>query len=58
MIWMALIILVEILLLTHIILNVFKIWDWVEMMKTAKKTAKIMNDSLEETLKGVKKDGI
>lgn len=58
MIWMALIILVELLLLTHIILNVFKIWDWVEMMKTAKKTAKIMNDSLEETLKGVKKDGI
>lgn len=58
MIWMALIILIELLLLTHIILNVFKIWDWVEMMKTAKKTAKIMNDSLEETLKGVKKDGI
>lgn len=58
MIWMALIILTETLLLTHIILNVFKIWDWLEMMKTAKKTAKIMNDSLEETLKGVKKDGI
>lgn len=58
MIWMALIILVELLLLTHIILNVFKIWDWAEMMKTTKKTAKIMNDSLEETLKGVKKDGI
>lgn len=58
MIWMALIILTETLLLTHIILNVFKIWDWLEMMKTAKKTAKIMNDSLEEALKGVKKDGI
>lgn len=26
--------------------------------ETTKKTAKIMNDSLEETLKGVKKDGI
>ena len=58
MIWMALIILIEILLLTHIILNVFKILDWLEIMKTAKKTAKIMNDSLEETLKGVKEDGI
>jgi len=58
MAWMALIILIEILLLTHIILNIFKIWDWVEMMRTAKKTAKIMSDSLEETLKGVKKDGI
>lgn len=52
-------ILFVILLTTQIILNLTKIWDYIEMIRTAKKTAKIMNDSLEETLKGVKEeDGI
>lgn len=57
--WTIILILFVILLTTQIILNLTKIWDYIEMIRTAKKTAKIMNDSLEETLKGVKEeDGI
>lgn len=56
--WMVILILFVVLLTTQIILNLTKIWDYIEMIRTAKKTAKIMNDSLEETLKGVKEDGI
>lgn len=57
--WAIILILFVILLTTQIILNLTKIWDYIEMIRTAKKTAKIMNDSLEETLKGVKEeDGI
>ena len=57
--WMVILILFVVLLTTQIILNLTKIWDYIEMLKIAKKTAKIMNDSLEETLKGVKEeDGI
>lgn len=57
--WMVILILFVMLLTTQIILNLTKIWDYIEMIRTAKKTAKIMNDSLEETLKGVKEeDGI
>ena len=57
--WMVILILFVMLLTTQIILNLTKIWDYIEMIRTAKKTVKIMNDSLEETLKGVKEeDGI
>ena len=57
--WMVILILFVVLLITQIILNLTKIWDYIEMIRTAKKTAKIMNDSLEETWKGVKEeDGI
>lgn len=56
--WTIILILFVILLTTQIILNLTKIWDYIEMIRTVKKTAKIMNDSLEETLKGVKEDGI
>lgn len=56
--WMVILILLVVLLTTQIILNLTNIWDYIEMIRTAKKTAKIMNDSLEETLKGVKEDGI
>ena len=57
--WMVILILFVVLLTTQIILNLTKIWDYIEMIRTAKKTVKIMNDSLEETLKGVKEeDGI
>ena len=57
--WVVILILFVVLLTTQIILNLTKIWDYIEMIRTAKKTVKIMNDSLEETLKGVKEeDGI
>ena len=54
--WMLILILFVVLLTTQIILNLTKIWDYIEMLKTAKKTAKIMNDTLEETLNGVRKE--
>lgn len=54
--WMVILILFVVLLATQIILNLTKIWDYIEMLKTAKKTAKIMNDALEETLIGVRKE--
>lgn len=54
--WIVILILFVVLLTTQIILNLIKILDYVEMLKTAKKTAKIMNDTLEETLNGVRKE--
>lgn len=54
--WTIILILFVILLTTQIILNLTKIWDYIEMLKTAKKTAKIMNDTLEETLNGIRKE--
>lgn len=54
--WMVILILFVALLTTQIILNLMKIWDYIEMLKTAKKTTKIMNDTLEETLNGVRKE--
>lgn len=54
--WMVILILFVVLLTTQIILNLTKIWDYIEMLRTAKKTAKIMNDALEETLNGVRKE--
>lgn len=54
--WMVILILFVVLLTTQIILNLTKIWDYIEMIRTAKKTAKIMNDTLEETLNGVRKE--
>lgn len=54
--WMVILILFVVLLTTQIILNLTKIWDYIEMLKTAKKTAKIMNDTLEETLNGIRKE--
>ena len=56
--WTIFLILVEIWLFTQIVLNITKIWDYIEMVRTSKKTANIINNQLEETLKGVKKDGI
>lgn len=56
--WAIFLILVEIWLFTQIVLNITKIWDYIEIVRTSKKTANIINDQLEETLKGVKKDGI
>ena len=56
--WAIFLILVEIWLFTQIVLNITKIWDYIEMVRTSKKTVNIINNQLEETLKGVKKDGI
>ncbi len=56
--WSIFLILVEIWLFTQIVLNITKIWDYIEMLRTSKKTANIINNQLEETLKGVKEDGI
>lgn len=54
--WVVILILFVVLLTTQIILNLIKIWDYIEMLKTAKQTAKIMNDTLEETLNCVGKE--
>lgn len=54
--WMVILILFVVLLTTQIILNLTKIWDYIEMIRTAKKTAKIMSNTLEETLNGVRKE--
>ena len=47
--WLLFYILVICLLLTQGIINILKIWDHIEMIKTSKQTADILNDKLNDT---------
>lgn len=46
--YLALLILLELLLLTQTIVNVLKIWDHIEMIRTSKKTADLLNGKLDQ----------
>ena len=46
--YLALLILLELLLLTQTIVNVIKILDHIEMIRTSKKTADLINGKLDE----------
>lgn len=46
--WLLFYILVICLLLTQGIINILKIWDHIEMIKTSKQTADILNDKLND----------
>ena len=46
--YILLLVLLALLLLTQVIINILKIWDNIEMIRTSKETADMINNKLSE----------
>ena len=46
--YILLLVLLSLLLLTQVIINILKIWDNIEMIRTSKETADMINNKLSE----------
>ena len=46
--YISLLVLLALLLLTQVIINILKIWDNIEMIRTSRETADMINNKLSE----------